>query len=206
MCIGYAGRGLTCYKFFQGFQELNLIYCELTSLLVLRRSSLHSQKAPNRTPKANDNKLMQVGLVSDYIINLLHGEGTTTSEIPHFLSAGSYRALLPSIWAIINSDLEVSSHATDVTQALLDHANKTSSKSGPKRLTIEVVARLMLVSQFLPPPTPSRLEVFLTGYLLFIISSRQNRSIKAYSELEPTVQYDKKLKIGLSICPVSFGR
>lgn len=90
---------------------------------------------------------MQVTLVSDYITNLLRGQSTSISQIPHSLPAGSYLSLLPSIWAIVNnSSPELSRHTIGVTHAALDHAYKVSSKSSAKRLTIEFVARLILVS------------------------------------------------------------
>jgi pre-rRNA-processing protein IPI1 len=88
---------------------------------------------------------MQVSIVRDYITKVLRGEN---ASIPHSLPPGVYLALLPSIWAIINNPYpELSSHTTDMLQALLDHALKTSSKSSTKRYTIEFVARLILVSQ-----------------------------------------------------------
>ncbi|KAJ3568803.1 hypothetical protein NP233_g5483 [Leucocoprinus birnbaumii] len=129
-------------KLVQSFQDLNLIYCELTSLLVLRLTPTTSIK-PGRSLKPSNTLTMQVSAVSGYITEFLRGQNTSTSQIPHSIQANAYLALLPSVWAIINTDL--SSHTSDVLQALLDHANKTSSKSSTKRIAIEFVARLLLL-------------------------------------------------------------
>lgn len=90
---------------------------------------------------------MQVSMVSDYIIKLLRGQNTSITRIPSSVTASVYLALLPSIWTVINDSYpELSSHVTDVLQALLEHASQTPSKSRTKHITIEFVARLFLVS------------------------------------------------------------
>ncbi|KXN89955.1 hypothetical protein AN958_04959 [Leucoagaricus sp. SymC.cos] len=140
----YETRKLNISSFAQDFQGLNLIYCELTSLLVLRLNTISTK--PRRSLKPSNPLITQVSIVSDYITKLLRSQTTRTSQVPHSLLPGSYLALLPSIWAIINNlYTEVSSHTTEVLQALLDHANQTVSKSSTKRLTIEFVARLILL-------------------------------------------------------------
>jgi pre-rRNA-processing protein IPI1 len=97
--------------------------------------------------------MTQISTVSEYIIKLLRGKDTSIGQVPRSLPAEAYLALLPSIWAIINKPYpELSSHSNDLLQALLDHAIKTSSKSSAKRLTIQFVAQLMLVS----PPIARR--------------------------------------------------
>jgi len=87
---------------------------------------------------------MQVSMVSDYITKSLRGQNTS---IPSSLTADVYLALLPTIWTVINDPYpEPSSHVNGVLQALLEHASKTPSKSRTKHITIEFVARLLLVS------------------------------------------------------------
>ncbi|KAF5355996.1 hypothetical protein D9756_003829 [Leucocoprinus leucothites] len=131
-------------KLVQSFQDLNLIYCELTSLLVLRLNIASTKSG--RSLKPSSTLTMQVSAVSDYITKLLRGQNMSISQIPHSLQAGAYLGLLPSVWAIMNNPyIELSSHTADVLSALLDHANKTSPKSSTKRITIEFVARLLLL-------------------------------------------------------------
>jgi pre-rRNA-processing protein IPI1 len=58
------------------------------------------------------------------------------------LTDSSYLSLLPTIWAIIS---QPGSNQQGVIHATLDHALKVSSKSACKTLTIEFVARLLLL-------------------------------------------------------------
>ncbi|KAF9452699.1 hypothetical protein P691DRAFT_180962 [Macrolepiota fuliginosa MF-IS2] len=130
-------------KFTQDFQDMNLIHCELTSLLVLRSNPKIMQI---RLSNPNNALILQIATVSDFITKLLRGQSTSNSQIPRSIPAESYLALLPSIWAIINNPYtELRLHTTDILHALLNHANKTSSKSSAKRPSIEFVARLMLL-------------------------------------------------------------
>lgn len=88
---------------------------------------------------------LRVRLVSEYITKLLRGQ---SGHVSQSLSGASYLALLPSIWSIVNnSNAELSLSASDVLQATLEHAKKSPSKSSAKRLAIEFVARLVLVSR-----------------------------------------------------------
>ncbi|KAL9716171.1 rRNA processing protein [Leucoagaricus gongylophorus] len=128
----------------ESFQVLNLIYCELTSFLALRSKSASMKSG--RSLKPSNILTMQVSMVSDYIIKLLRGQNTSITRIPSSVTASVYLALLPSIWTVINDSYpELSSHVTDVLQALLEHASQTPSKSRTKHITIEFVARLFLL-------------------------------------------------------------
>lgn len=149
------------------FQDLNVIYCELTAMLVLvsfrRPSGDISRKARFPTSRSHassshvkhEGKLtLQAGLVRTYVTRLLLGEDNSGAQISKPLIPTMYIALLPTIWALLNQPKE--SHTwnqgeapTDtVLSAMLDHAIRTTSNSAVKGLTVEFVARILLVCTF----------------------------------------------------------
>lgn len=144
----------------QAFQDLSVIYCELTSLLVLvsHQSGTRNVHRGNRfgTPrhkswsplKRHFSLGLQSDLVKSYVIGLLNGDGGSGAQLPRPISAAMYTALLPTIWALLNQKSgEVSEReSSSVLTATLDHAMRTSSGSAVKRLTVEFVGRLLLVS------------------------------------------------------------
>lgn len=89
---------------------------------------------------------IQTQRVSAYILQLLRGEPVTGPQVKRALTPAAYAALQPAIWALLNS---VAQRHPDISSAVLhaavEHATKTSSKAALKRLTIEFVARLILV-------------------------------------------------------------
>jgi len=87
---------------------------------------------------------IQIDRVAQYIIKRLRGEANST-QIGTMLTASSYLSLLPTIWAIINKPGLNQQEANSIIHATLDHAFKVSSKSACKPLTIEFVARLLLL-------------------------------------------------------------
>lgn len=137
----------------QSIQDLNLIYCELTSLLVLASyarpsNNPHARRETSRQTQthlqASEEVLsIQAERVSEYVIQLLRGEASTSSPLGRPLTSSAYTALLPTIWSLLNR------RSSGVLRAMLEHATKTSSKSAVKKSTIEFVARLVLVC---PPP------------------------------------------------------
>lgn len=145
------------------FQDLNVIYCELTALLVLvsfrRPSGDISRKARFPTSRSHasshvkhESKLtLQAGLVRTYVTRLLLGEDNSGAQISRPLIPTMYIALLPTIWALLNQPKESHTRSqgeasTDtVLSAMLDHAIRTTSNSAVKRLTVEFVARILLL-------------------------------------------------------------
>ncbi|KAG1826020.1 uncharacterized protein BJ212DRAFT_1317584 [Suillus subaureus] len=142
------------------FQDLNVIYCELTALLVLvsfRRPSgdiLRKVRFPTSRSHAStshvkhEGKLaLQAGLVRTYVTRLLLGEDSSGAQISRPLIPTMYIALLPTIWALLNQPKESHTRSqgevpTDtVLSAMLDHAIRTTSSSAVKALTVEFVAR-----------------------------------------------------------------
>ncbi|KAG6334294.1 hypothetical protein ID866_4791 [Astraeus odoratus] len=146
----------------QIFQNLNVIYCELMSLMVLvspysgpgAGEAGHTPRFRS-TPKAGGKLEIEIEHIHNYVIRLLDGESDLGGQLPRPLTPLVYLSLLPSIWALLchlsgsatQSDEVVSS---SVLSATLDHAIRTTSGSAVKRLTVEFVARLLLVSYAQP--------------------------------------------------------
>lgn len=141
-----------------------MIYCELASLLVLvsHQSGTRAVRRGNRfgasRPKSSSSLKnhfsfdVQADLVKSYVIQLLHGDGGSGAQLPRPISAAMYTALLPTIWALLNQKNEKGpeKEGSSVLAATIDHAMKTTSGSAVKRLTIEFVGRLLLVSACAP--------------------------------------------------------
>ncbi len=146
----------------QIFDEFNLAFCTLASLLVKaletsspsplarRKRKTHCQPLHSRQGKTSTS--IQTEHVMEYIIRRLGGEakGGIAAPITH----AAYVALLPSIWSLIGSttapaggDGSEGRPPNKLLDALLDHALKIPSKSSCKRATVEFVGRLFLVSR-----------------------------------------------------------
>ncbi|GLB36226.1 hypothetical protein LshimejAT787_0305140 [Lyophyllum shimeji] len=145
-------------KIEQAFEDLNLIFCELTSLLVLATNAesigprrqgklrqINQELSTGNGPKGVLS--MQVQGVSEYILQLLRSEPVAGSQVGRALTVGAYVALLPAIWMLLNgASAQHQRISSAVLHATIEHSIKTSSKSALKRLTIEFVARLVLLS------------------------------------------------------------
>jgi pre-rRNA-processing protein IPI1 len=129
----------------QALQDLNVVFCELTSLLILAYST--QQVAP-RNSKGRDSMSIEklVSLVKSYVARLLRGASTSSHSVGWRITAQDYMALLPTVWMLLSSDLSHSGIGEDDTLgALLDHALQVSSASAIKRSTVDFLVRLTLV-------------------------------------------------------------
>ncbi|KAG6829395.1 hypothetical protein H0H92_004663 [Tricholoma furcatifolium] len=148
-------------KIEQAFQDMNLIFCELTSLLVLatngevsrltRRGKARQSNNLALPSKMKDSLPGQIQRISDYILRLLSGEASIGSQLGRALTPAAYVSLLPAIWALLNNtagSTQYQAIASAVLNATIAHSIRTSSKSALKRLTIEFIARLILVCRF----------------------------------------------------------
>ncbi|KZP31318.1 hypothetical protein FIBSPDRAFT_945334 [Athelia psychrophila] len=141
-------------KIEQIFQDLNLIYCELTSLLILA-SNARLISRPNRGKGRQTQTLsqtqegvlsLQVGRACEYVTQLLRGEASTASQISRPIPNAAYRALLPIIWSLLNqTSLNDQRVAAGVLEAALEHATTVSSISAVKKSSVEFLARLVLL-------------------------------------------------------------
>ncbi|KAF7320428.1 Ipi1-N domain-containing protein [Mycena kentingensis (nom. inval.)] len=136
----------------QAFQSLNLIYCELSSLVVLTAAGISTRPSKRAAARGKDTTLQQTERVSAYVIQLLRGEATGSSQLGRPLTPDAYLALLPTIWSLVNNpDPDARHMARDVILAVIDHGRKVPSKSAVKQMTLEFVARILLLdteSQF----------------------------------------------------------
>jgi pre-rRNA-processing protein IPI1 len=155
---------LLSLKVEQSFQDLNLIYCELTSLLVFASDNRLANNSCTGQEKSRQNSVstqtsegilsLQAERVSKYIVQLLQGEVQSGSQVGRPLTPVAYTGLLPTIWSLLNRpSLNEHQIASSVFRATLEHAIKASSVSAVKKLAIEFVARLILVSLFALPQT-----------------------------------------------------
>jgi pre-rRNA-processing protein IPI1 len=146
------------------FQDLNVIYCELTALLVLvsshrqlgdisRKSRFQTSRSASSSQVKHEGKLtLQAGLVRTYVTSLLLGEDSSGTQMSRPLTPTMYVALLPTIWALLSqpgenyTSTQGGAHSRTVFSAVLDHAIGTTSSSSVKALTVEFVARILLVS------------------------------------------------------------
>ncbi|KAL4064905.1 hypothetical protein V8B97DRAFT_1181617 [Scleroderma yunnanense] len=133
----------------QAFQNLNVIYCELTSLVVLVSSwwsseagqhgdtSIRSLSRRLSLKYTKTSKLdIQTELVRSYVVRVLNGEGESGDQLPRPLMPSVYIALLPSVWALLNYP---SGPGVNSDEAV--------TSSAVKRLTVEFVARLLLLEK-----------------------------------------------------------
>lgn len=121
----------------QTFQELNITFCELTSLLVL--SPQEASQTQSLPPTFSH--------VASYVANLLDGTAPgSLPGIPQTLTSQAYTMLLPTIWVLAHiSSGEVLEDGVNILEAALQHGIRVSSTSAAKRSTIEFVGRLVML-------------------------------------------------------------
>jgi hypothetical protein len=142
-------------KFIQvekAFQRLNIIFCELSSLLALATSSTPDgpqraaggkvRRTSTSNPAPKSALSIQIKLVCQYAVRLLDGEAVT-SQLGRTLTPQAYIALLSTIWSLLNTSVHGSSSPT--LQAVLEHGIGTSSSAALKLPTIEFLGRIALV-------------------------------------------------------------
>ncbi|KZT72744.1 hypothetical protein DAEQUDRAFT_543688 [Daedalea quercina L-15889] len=135
----------------QAFQDLNLIYCELTSYLVLAAPPTAPRNA-DRKPRHKAPRLsapaqtLQVARVSGYVVQLLRGEASAPSSLARPVTPAAYSALLPTIWSLLNGEAADTEGGT-VLRVVVEHAMKAGSTSLVKRCTIDFLGRLVLLER-----------------------------------------------------------
>ncbi|KAI0330555.1 hypothetical protein GY45DRAFT_736395 [Cubamyces sp. BRFM 1775] len=148
-------------KIEQAFQDLNLIFCELSSFLVLasqvdnkRPVVQRSKPRPTRSGRSvgsSDSPAIgarQIERVSQYIMQLLRGEVPTSGvqSLPRPITPQAYTSLLPTVWSLINGrQTDTNESSETLFSAVVEHAMKASSTSAVKRHTIDFLGRLTLL-------------------------------------------------------------
>ncbi|KAG7450434.1 uncharacterized protein BT62DRAFT_1072508 [Guyanagaster necrorhizus] len=133
-------------KIEQAFQDLNLVYCELSSLLVLTSRDAGSplRSRQQRPSKTNSTKLsMQNDIVCDYVLRELSGSNVSSSQVARSLTSAAYTSLTPTMWSLINCPSQSSSA---VFGAILEHGTVVSAKSALKKPTVDFISRLILMN------------------------------------------------------------
>ncbi|KAI0094749.1 hypothetical protein BDY19DRAFT_1038840 [Irpex rosettiformis] len=134
----------------QALQDLNFVFCELTSYLMNTVShqtpAKHLKKRRAVASSIPYVSLAQIDRVSRYIVKALKGEGIRQgpgSALPRFISTAAYVSILPTVWALLNSSDE--EHVNEILHATIEHAIYTSSTSAVKMHIIEFLGRLVLL-------------------------------------------------------------
>jgi pre-rRNA-processing protein IPI1 len=129
----------------EALQNLNIIFCELNSLLILSSENV-PPTGTNKRRSVGHVTSVQAERVSEHVVQLLHGESGLSSQLGRSLSLGAYIALSPTIWSLLsNPSSGRDEMANKVFAAVIEHAIKTPSKSTVKKATIEFLGRLVLV-------------------------------------------------------------
>ncbi|PPQ64424.1 hypothetical protein CVT26_002131 [Gymnopilus dilepis] len=136
------------------YEEFNLIFCQLSALLIIAAATQTDAPAPPRphqkrraTRNRPNTTPLHAEQVTRYIARRLRGEAASSAQMGVAISPAAYNALLPTVWALISSRGGTSAAEVDaVFHATLDHAVRVSSKSACKRPTIEFVGRLLMLS------------------------------------------------------------
>lgn len=139
-------------------QELNLAYCELTSLLTLHHaepllsnSRSINHKSKGKSPqKSNSVPSLSLDRVSEYVSHLLASEANASDGLSRPLTVAAYSALLPTLWSLVNNIGGSSGGGVGegMVRVVVENAMRIRSTSASKRVTVEFVGRLMLVRQF----------------------------------------------------------
>lgn len=135
-----------CTQVEASFEEFNLIFCQLTALIIVATQADSPRPHQKRKIRSRSDTLsIHAEQVTRYIARRLRGEAASSSQIGVAINPAAYNALLPTIWALISSRGGNAAEVDGVFHATLDHAVRVSSKSACKRLTVEFVARLLMV-------------------------------------------------------------
>ncbi|KAI9466113.1 hypothetical protein BJY52DRAFT_1182991 [Lactarius psammicola] len=130
----------------QILQDLNIIFCELTSLMVLACSTPPVTQS-NTKKRGGMSIQTQISQVKDFVACLLRGVSMSPNTIGRQITAQEYMALLPTLWMLLNSNLDCGGvdGDIDILCVLLDHARRVSSTAAAKRPTVDFLVRLILL-------------------------------------------------------------
>ncbi|KAG8928396.1 hypothetical protein FRC03_012359 [Tulasnella sp. 419] len=138
----------------QHFQDLNLIYCDLISLLFTQhqwssRSALKRKQDHFDVPR-------QLHRVREWVSKAIRGQiVSSTQPLGQQLSSTAYLALLPTIWSLLNTRTDTTTEedgekssgvATDDTWlAILEHFHRAGAMSSGKKLSLQFIGSLVLL-------------------------------------------------------------
>ncbi|KAL0951086.1 hypothetical protein HGRIS_007824 [Hohenbuehelia grisea] len=129
--------------------DLNVVYCELTSLLVLSNETAAVDSDARKRAQLSGGGASftaQTARVCEYVTQVLRGEATSEGQIGRTLSYTAYLSLLPTIWTFLNSpSTSPNEFVGSILSAMIQHAINLPSKSVLKRPSIEFIARITLI-------------------------------------------------------------
>ncbi|KAF4572843.1 hypothetical protein EYR36_007353 [Pleurotus pulmonarius] len=142
----FSSSGSRDIKIDEALLEMNLTYCQLTSLLVLT-SKTPQPSARGKQRGSSNASAVHAEAVNEYVIRLLNGEPVNGTQLGRALTLDAYISLLPTIWSFVSitAGPNDDSFSAGILAAVLSHATQASSKSAIKKLTIEFVGRLALL-------------------------------------------------------------
>jgi hypothetical protein len=131
------------------FQDLNVIFCELTSLLDMaslpRPNGSHLTKSQSSVVALQAAISAQSKQVSMYVVHLLKG-GAGDSQLARPLTPTAYLSMLPTIWSFLNAPpTRECDDSVNILQVIVEHAMTLSSHSALKKPTTEFLAHVVLV-------------------------------------------------------------
>lgn len=131
---------------------------------------LVTQPQPNTKRRDGTSIQAQISRVKDFVACLLRGNSMSPNTVERQITAQEYIALLPTLWMLLNSDLDCAGvdEDIDIICVLLDHARQVSSAAAAKRPTVDFLVRLILVGlySYMAPP-----------HLSLILLARNNSSM-----------------------------
>ncbi|KZT30468.1 hypothetical protein NEOLEDRAFT_1053675 [Neolentinus lepideus HHB14362 ss-1] len=153
----------------QSFQKLNLVFCEMTAMLL---HITQNKQSPSESTRRNGKQIvsqsslagsqLQITQVCEYVVQLLQGEPLSANSLGRPVATEVYTSLLQTIWSLLNSSTvddvagPPGSLSRVVLQATLDHALKPTVTT--RRITIEFIGRLLLL-----PSVPEYRGAFSVG-------------------------------------------
>lgn len=106
-----------------------------------------TQPQPNTKRRDGTSIQAQISRVKAFVACLLRGNSMSPNTVGRQITAHEYIALLPTLWMLLNSDLDCADADEDIDMicVLLDHARQVSSAAAAKRPTVDFLVRLILV-------------------------------------------------------------
>ncbi|KAA1110905.1 hypothetical protein PGT21_034100 [Puccinia graminis f. sp. tritici] len=151
-------------------QNLNLMYCDLVSLLALAK------------PDCSNTVAIQLNRVGNYITRLLENKVISMNSSSGPMQPEAYRRIFPIVWSLLKHDLvqrenpkaDRDSWASRVIEAFIDHLNGLSPNSELKFLGLNFLARLCILDDLpgcqiaseldiLAPETQEKLRQWMMG-------------------------------------------
>ena len=192
--------------------QLNILYCELVSCLILSKTSSLNNKGKKKDLKLENKLDIQMESVCNWLGLMLSGnvstaqfhenigkninfyiQITTASQpLGIIVTAQTYKSLIPSFWALLNLPLYLSAPKM-ILEAIFKHSSQTSVKSETKSLSVEFLSRVYL-TQF---------EISYKGLFTLIKKTEQDKIFTSWFNSLPKLLWEANTN-NLKLTEVSF--